>query len=153
MYVLFSSCVQETASVEVRFGNFSTNSMSGNLPEWLGGTILNAEYNFSGNAFSNGCEEQFTALDACDGASAPASSASAPAPDSSSKGDDESDGGGLSGGAIAAIVIVVLIIVGVGGFFLFRKYKRSKTEGSFTRFDDTGVQMTANQAYNPTLDP
>lgn len=131
--------------MEVRFGNFSTNSMSGNLPEWLGGTILNAEYNFSGNAFSNGCEEQFTALDACDGASAPA-------PDSS-KGDDEADGGGLSGGAIAAIVIVVLIIVGVGGFFLFRKYKRSKTEGSFTRFDDTGVQMTANQAYNPTLDP
>lgn len=132
--------------MEVRFGNFSTNSMSGNLPEWLGGTILNAEYNFSGNDFSNGCEEQFTALDACDGASAPA-------PDSSSKGDDEADGGGLSGGAIAAIVIVVLIIVGVGGFFLFRKYKRSKTEGSFTRFDDTGVQMTANQAYNPTLDP
>ncbi|WPT16456.1 Receptor-like protein kinase [Picochlorum sp. SENEW3] len=151
---------RETTSMDVRFGNFSTNSMSGNLPEWLGGTILNAEYNFSGNNFSNGCEEQFKALDACNGAPSPASSAStpppsdapAPAPDSSSKG-DESDDGGLSGGAIAAIVIVVIIIVAIGGFFLFKKYKRSKMEGSFTRFDDSGVQMTANQAYNPTLDP
>jgi len=155
---------QTTSDVQ-RFGNFSSNSMTGTLPSWLGGEILNASYDFSGNDFSNGCEEQFSSLQACS-ATAPTPepptaegpTAEAPAPtDEGTKGDEEEeDDSGSSTGVIVATVIICLIILGFGGYFVFKKYRARRNEGSFTRFDDAGVQMTSNQAYttySPSLDP
>lgn len=152
----------EKTSESQRFGNFSTNAMSGSLPSWLGGEILNASYDFSGNQFSNGCEEQFDSLQACSASSnataptAEAPTAEAPAPsDDGTKGSEE-DSGGSSTGLIVATVIVCLIILGFGGYYVLKKYRARRNEGTFTRFEDSGVQMTSNQAYttySPSLDP
>ena len=144
-----------------RTGNFSNNSMSGVLPAWLGDTFLDATYDFSGNNFSNGCDEQFkNIIGACNGEEVtPSPDASplppAPSPENVPKSDDDGsgDGGGTSGGLIAAIVIISLIIIGIGGYFVYKYYRARKNEGRFTRFDDTGVQMTSNQAYNQYMDP
>lgn len=155
----------ERASELTRFGNFSTNNMTGALPAWLGEEILNAEYDFSGNNFSNGCDEEFLSLQTCSEASSNATApASEPSPDGEApspaetdeaKGSEE-DSGGSSTGLIVATVIVCLIILGFGGYFMYKKYKARRDEGTFTRFEDSGVQMTSNQAYtayNPSLDP
>ena len=144
-----------------RLGNFSNNSMSGVLPEWLGDTFLDATYDFSGNNFSNGCDEQFkNIVGACNGQQVtPSPDASplppAPAPEAVPKSDDDvsGDDGGTSGGLIAAIVIISLIIIGIGGYFVYKYYRARKNEGRFTRFDDSGVQMTHNQSYNQYMDP
>jgi hypothetical protein len=36
---------------------------------------------------------------------------------------------------------------------VYKYYRARKNEGRFTRFDDSGVQMTSNQAYSEYMDP
>ncbi len=100
----------------------------------------NAAYDFAGNDFTNGCEEQFKGLNACEsgayepapGPTAPISPAPAP---ESSKG-DESDGGSDSGtSAVLAVFITVvgLVIFGIAGYYGWKYYKGRKEQGSFQR--------------------
>ena len=169
---------QNSTSTEVRIGNFSKNMMSGDLPDFVGYPLLNAYYYFSGNNFTNGCEDQFSDLNACTNALSPRtgpetvpgepdiapatspeedSPAISPDPSPASTDDSEEDSGssGLSGGAIAGIVIVIVFLAGVGGYFGYKKWKSKQTMGSFEKFADQDIQLTStNQStYNPNLEP
>ena len=124
-----------------RFGNFSSNSFSGELPAWLAAPLpTNAAYDFAGNDFTNGCEEQFKGLNACEsgayepapGPTAPISPAPAP---ESSKGDESDDGSDSGTSAVLAVFITVvgLVIFGIAGYYGWKYYKGRKEQGSFQR--------------------
>eukprot|EP00890_Picochlorum_soloecismus_P006404 jgi/Picsp_1/6765/NSC_04106-R1_rni-like protein len=164
---------KNSSSNEVRIGNFSNNMMSGELPDFVGYPLLNAFFDFSGNDFTNGCEAQFSELNACTEAISPSAApalipgetvtgepdiapatspspgtdAPAVSPEPAAPSDDseeeDSGGGGLSGGAIAGIVIVVVFLAGVGGYFGYKKWKNKQTMGSFEKFADQDIQLTS----------
>lgn len=152
----------------VRTFSLPNNSLSGELPAWLGEAYpTSLTIDLLGNDFSNGCDAEFATRNTCNEAppaEAPAPAADAPegeaaAPPSpdyeppapeppapgpsavdpeSTDGEDGGGGGGLSSGEIAAIVVVLLLVAGGGVGFWL--WRRSRTGGgsSFQRFQDEG---------------
>jgi hypothetical protein len=160
---LFSKSISQE-----RLGNFSFNMMDGALPSWLGApTPEGAVYDFQGNNFSNGCQPQFEGLNACnetivspqpgpEPAPEPAPIAPAPQPESAPKGEESEIDGGSNTALIVMVIIICLVILGIGGYFVWKKYRANRVQGSFERYQDQGVQMVSNQTYNPynpSLDP
>mmetsp|Transcript_5717 Transcript_5717/g.16049 ORF Transcript_5717/g.16049 Transcript_5717/m.16049 type:complete len:746 (-) Transcript_5717:184-2421(-) len=118
-----------------RFGNFSYNQMSGELPEFA----RKPEYDFEGNNFVNEPPP----------APEPPKAPEPPAPES-----DPDDGTNGSSVAFAVFVTLVsLIILGIGGYYVYKWYKgRKEQQGQFSRYIDNSssvVQMVSNQSYNP----
>ena len=166
-----------------RFALLADNSLSGDLPDWLGYPYVNMVIDLSGNNFTNGCQAEFLDLGACgdpeaaaasaakDAAAAAAGAAMTDAEGNIATAEGDADGdGGLSGGAIAAIVIVVLLLAGVGAFFGYRYWQQRRggggggggisfapSSGRFQRFEDEGgVEMgrpSNTNIYNPQLAP
>lgn len=152
-------CLQAPKSTEIRIGIFSNNNLAGELPAFVG-SVVNSRFDFSGNNFSNGCDEIFEELNACNNvtevAPTPApEDAPAPAPtDVTPQGEGDGGGGGISGGAIAGIIIVLIIFVSIGAYFGYKKWSSRKTQGSFEKFQDSNVQLSStSQSYNPQLEP
>lgn len=145
--------------VPTEFFVLANNTLTGQIPSFLGLSYNNLYIDLSGNDFSNGCSAQFVNTGSCSGGFT-AQRGSGSNVTSSSGNSDGGGGGGLSGGAIAGIIIALLLIVGaVVGFILWRRKKRASS-GAFERFYDAGgVEMGNSQGlnaggvYNPHLEP
>lgn len=143
----------------------ANNTLSGDLPSFLGQPLPYTVVDLSGNNFSNECDASFLDLGLCANPPSPSPGAvpdSPPAgPAAEGQGDSSSGGGGgLSKGATAAIVIVVLLVVGVLGFVGYRYWRRRQQGvggGGFQRFEDNGSlemgRTNNNGIYNPQLAP
>lgn len=138
-----------------RVGNFSTNSMSGELPIWLGNMPQGTYYDFSGNDFSNGCQPQFAALNTCVGESQASSPAPEPAPAPKDEPPAESvdePSGGNSAVLAVFITIVGVVMLSIAAYYGWKWHQAKKQQGTFQRYMDGGqsmVQMVSNQTYNP----
>lgn len=130
----------------------ANNSLTGQIPSFLGNSYNNLYIDLSGNDFSNGCSAQFVNTGACSGTTKNTTGGGT---------NNSSSDGGLSGGAIAGIIIAILLIAAaIIGFIIWRRKKRASS-GAFERFYDAGsVEMGHPQGlnstvgvYNPHLEP
>jgi hypothetical protein len=147
------------------------NSMSGALPDWLGGAFPNVQVDLRGNAFDNGCEPQFQARGGCaepaeadpqdgDYFTGDEAGAGDAAPDGDGQLQPTGDGGGGGGGGgpsrgvVAAVALVVLLAAGGGiGYLVWRR--RRAGGANFERFQDSQLEMGGRGAggYSPSLAP
>lgn len=149
------------AASAFKYFYMANDSLSGQLPSFLGQAYSQIDIYLAGNDFSNACDTQFEVLSLC-ASSSPSGGGGVLSPSTSGTASSGSGGSTLSAGAIVGIIIVVVVLLGslVAGFIFWRR--RRQAAGTFERFDDSGaaVEMgpqrgTAenNNIYNPHLDP